>query len=147
MLPAHSILKEEINRFKLLLHSGIPEEEAIFSFGASVDHPDVRLFCTALLLARKEGSSLGACLQRLIRFTRQRQAFRRKAKAAVAMQRLSSFGIVGCSLVIGVMQIGMNHESFLIAWQHSLGRVLLLSGAILLGSGLCWMLYLARSRI
>jgi Flp pilus assembly protein TadB len=147
MLPESSVLRREIGLFKTQIQSSSSEEEAIFSFASSVNHPDVRLFTTALLLSRKEGSSLGACLQRLNRFTRQRQAFRRKAKAAVAMQRLSSFGIVGCSLLIGVMQLGMNHQSFIEAWNHPLGRLLLSGGGSLLCIGFIWMLYLGRSKI
>lgn len=147
MLPPTSLLRHEIERFRTQLAAGVPEEEAIFSFASTVHHPDVRLFTTALLLARREGSSLGGCLQRLNRFTRQRQAFRRKAKSAVAMQRLSSFGIIGCSLLIGVMQIGMNQESFFEAWHHPLGRILLASGGSLLAAGFAWILYLGRTRL
>ena len=147
LLPAESLLRSEIEAFEAKINSGASDEEAIFSFGSSINHPDIRLFTTALLLARKEGSSLGACLQRLNRFTRQRQGFRRKARAAVAMQRLSSFGIAGCSLVIGGMQIFTNASGFSAAWNHPLGFWLLVSGASLLFTGMAWMMYLGRSRI
>jgi Flp pilus assembly protein TadB len=90
---------------------------------------------------------LGACLQRLNKVTRHRQSFRRKAKAAIAMQKLSSFGIVGCSLLIGVIQISMNPDNFFKAWSHPLGGMLILFGLVLSSVGITWMLYLGRDKV
>lgn len=147
MLSEKSVLRIELESLLKKLESGFPEEEAIFSFGKSIQHPDISLFTTALILSRREGSSLGACLQRLTKVTRQRQSFRRKAKSAVAMQRLSSFGIAGCSALIGFGQIFMNPQGFNQAWHHPMGFSLLLTGLGLLLGGLVWMLYIARSRV
>ena len=88
MLPDKSALRIELTKLSQRLDSGESEEDAILSFGESVGHPDVSLLTTSLILARRQGSSLGACLGRLNKVTRQRQSFRRKAKAAVAMQRI-----------------------------------------------------------
>ena len=146
-LPKTSLLRQEIQIFNRSLDAGMGEEEAIISLGQRINHPDIKLFVTTLLLARAEGSSLGVCLQRLNQFTRQRQAFRREAKTAVAMQKLSSFGICGCGLVIGLMQLVMNGESMKQAFHHPLGFLLLSSGSGMLAIGLIWMLYLGRSRL
>jgi tight adherence protein B len=147
MLPLQSPLKIELNKLNQKLESGESEEDAILSFGESIGHPDVVLLTTSLLLARREGSSLGACLQRLNKVTRQRQSFRRKSKAAVAMQRLSSFGIAGCSLVIGGMQVAMNPDAFMQSLHHPLGRMFVGFGVVLMFVGTAWMLFIGRSRV
>lgn len=147
MYPESSELRKELSILCESLNAGTSEEDAFLAFGSSIAHPDIRLFSAALILSRKQGSSLGACLQRLTKVTRQRQSFRRKSRAAVAMQRMSAFGIAGCSVLIGGMQIGMNPKNFIDSWHHPLGHTLIVSGILLLTIGLSWMLRLGRSRI
>lgn len=147
MYPITSELRKELSKLCEQLESGTSEEEAFLKFGSSIAHPDIRLFSAALILSRKQGSSLGNCLQRLTKVTRQRQSFRRKSRAAVAMQRMSAFGIAGCSVLIGGMQAGMNPKNFIDSWHHPLGFKLIASGITLLSLGLIWMLRLGRTRI
>ena len=116
-------------------------------FAENVAHPDICLFRTSLLLARKEGASLAPSLQRLNRVTRQRQSFRRKIKAALAMQKLSSIGIAGCAVVIGVIQVLTNAQAFQEALMHPLGQKVLAAGLVLIAGGVLWMMRLSRARV
>lgn len=147
MYTEKSEIRKELITLQQKIESGIAEEEALLQFGSTINHPDIKLFSSALVLSRKQGSSLGNCLQRLCRVTRHRQSFRRKSRAAIAMQRLSAFGIAGCSLLIGGMQVAMNSKNVLDAWHHPLGSKMLMSGICLLFLGIVWMLQLGKRRV
>lgn len=142
-----SIMCSELESINTALQEGLSEDSAIARFGSRVRHPDIRLFRMAFALARKEGASLSYCLQRLARVTRQRQSFRRKTRGAVAMQKLSAFGIAGCTLLIGAIQGVTNRGAFVEAFMHPIGRVLLILGLVLVGVGIIWMLRMAKIRV
>lgn len=132
--------KEEMER-------GTPEDEVLKRFALSIPHPDINLFRTAFILSRKHGSSISSCLERLVRVTRQRQSFRRKISAAVALQKLSSIGILLCAVAIGCMQIMTNPAAFHDSLAHPMGIRMLAAGALLMFVGVGWMLRLTKRRI
>lgn len=142
-----SIMCAELESINTALQEGLSEDSAIARFGSRVRHPDIKLFRMAFALARKEGASLSYCLQRLARVTRQRQSFRRKTRGAVAMQKLSAFGIAGCTLLIGAIQGVTNRAALIEAFMHPIGRVLLILGLLLVGTGVFWMLKMAKIRV
>jgi len=147
LFASDSEIKKELEKLKIQIDDGASEESAVKGFASSINHPDIRLFTTAFILARKEGSSLSECLQRLAKVTRQRQSFRRKVRGAVAMQRLSAFGIGGCTIVIGLIQYTTNPEAMIQAVNHPLGFKTLAIGMGLITFGLVWMLNMSKSKI
>ncbi len=147
LFAERSVLREELRAFREAIERGESEEAAITGFAATVSHPDIDLFRGCLLLARREGSSLGECLQRLTRVTRQRQSFRRKMRAALAMQKLSALGIAGCACLIAAVQSIAAREAFLEALSHPLGIRVLSAGIVLIVAGVSWMLALARVKV
>lgn len=147
LFPQHSEVRREITALNLALQRGENEEQAIQGFAVTIEHPDIPLLRSALLLARREGSSLAECLQRLARVTRQRQSFRRKIRSGTAMQRLSAFGIVGAAGVIGAIQVVSNWRGLVETFAHPIGAPLFVGGVVLIVSGIVWMLLLTRGRI
>jgi Flp pilus assembly protein TadB len=147
LFNAKSEVRREIEILKSALERGATEDDAVKNFGSSIDHPDVKLFTTAFILARREGASLAESLQRLARVTRQRQSFRRKTRAAVAMQKLSAFGISGCAIVICVIQGLSNPEGIMEAFHNPLGVKLLSCGVFLIVGGLLWMLRISAQKV
>ncbi len=145
LFPNESVMHEELAAFVRELASGTREDEAIGAFASSVDHPDIELFRRSFLLSRKQGASLSMCLQRLARFTRQRQSFRRKIAASLAMQKLSAIGIGGCAAMIVVIQLVSQTESFFAALEHPLGFRMLVLGGLFILTGLGLMLRLATN--
>ena len=142
-----SILKEKLLDVLLNIQEGMSEEAAISEFAKDIKHPDIDLFRVAFVLSRKEGSGLYKPLRRLTKVTRQRQGFRRKAKSAVAMQKVSAFGILGSGVFIGIIQILMNRENFFKALETSIGIRFMLFGVTLVVIGIVWMLYMTREKI
>ena len=147
LFTKNSEVRRELETFTINLQSGMKRDEAIRLFASDIPHPDIRLFTTALLLNQREGASLGDCLHRLTRVIRQRQSFRRKTKAAVAMQKLSAVGIVVAFVIIVSMLASMNPDAFKTALSTKLGKALIFSGLGLTTLGAVWMTRLVKTRL
>ncbi len=147
LFQSSSEVSKAIKKFKIKIEKGISEEDAILSFANDIDHSDISLFRSSFLLARKEGSSIGECLHRLAKVTRQRQSFRRKIRAAVAMQKLSAFGISGCAVVIGIIQYTSNPKAMQMAMNHPVGHKIMIAGVFLIFMGMVWMLNISKSKV
>ncbi len=147
LFDTKSVIRAELEKFRGLIEGGMDETEALRNFGSSINHPDIVLFKTAYMLSRKQGSSLSETLHRLAKVTRHRQSFRRKVRSAVAMQKLSAFGIGGCAVLICLIQAVGNPKIVSDALSNPVGVKLLGLGAILIVSGLFWMLRMTRSKI
>ncbi len=142
-----SVLRKKIDEMLSLIQKGASEEEAIFSFAKDIKHPDIDLFRVAFILSRREGSGLYKPLKRLTKVTRQRQSFRRKTQGAVAMQKMSAFGILISGFFIALIQFIMNKNNFLLAFSDPLGLRLMLAGGVFLLLGIVWMIYMVREKI
>jgi Flp pilus assembly protein TadB len=143
-LPSDSVLAAELEQYHRSLTAGGDEDEIVDRLFRSVTTPDIELFKGCLRLSRKHGSSLAEPLHRVTRVVRQRQSFRRKTRAALAMHRMSAVGISLCAALIAVMQAVMNPNGIQLAISHSVGSKLLISGGALIAVGVVWMMSLGR---
>jgi Flp pilus assembly protein TadB len=143
-LPPLSPLVAELGRFKNALASGVDEIKAIEELFGGDKAPDLELFTRCLILSRRHGSALSEPLYRVTRVVRQRQSFRRKTRAALAMHRMSAIGIALCAVCIGGLQLATNADGVRIAMGSSIGIWLLSSGVVLVAIGLVWMLMMGR---
>ena len=147
LFPERSELRRELLRVRAAVEAGMSEDRIISEFASTIRHPDVGMFRSAFLMARREGSSLGVCLERLARVTRQRQSFRRKTKAAVAMQKLSAYCIGAWVVFVGFVQFAANPKGMSAVLHHPVGsRALFVAFAFVIG-GLGWMMRMARARL
>lgn len=142
--PEESPLRRELTEFRAHLGRGGDEVELLGALCAGYEHPDIELFKRCLILSRVHGSSLAEPLHRVVRVVRQRQSFRRKTRAALAMHRMSAIGIAGCAALIGFMQLTVNRKGILIAIANPAGVLLLVGGASLVAAGVAWMLSMGR---
>lgn len=147
LFQENSPIRDEVKKLRQGIEKGRSFENVIQNFASSIDHPDLRLFRSALLLSYQEGGSLAACLQRLARVTRHRQSFRRKTRAALVLQKISAIGITGCSAVILVSQFLMNSEAAMKTLHHPLGIRLIIFGSLLMLFGTFWMLKMCRVKV
>jgi Flp pilus assembly protein TadB len=137
---ADTVLVQEIEKIRQGIQDGRDEEELLEEFLALYESRDGELFKGCLILSRRHGGSLADPLHRITRVVRQRQSFRRKTKAALAMHRMSAIGIALCALAMGALQCGMNPESLELAFNHPIGGKILCGGVALISVGLGWML-------
>ncbi len=144
LFSSDSVVREYVVGFKAAIDTGVKEEDAIRELAQELEHSDLPLFKTALLIARKEGASLGVSLERLARVTRQRQSFRRKTRAAIAMQKLSAFGMIGCTLLIGLIQYFSNPHAIFDALQTPQAVMLIGGGVVAVVLGVVAILRIAK---
>ena len=147
LFSEESLLRKKIIEFENKLSKGKTEDEALVTFADDIAHPDLKLFRSTMILARREGASLATCLRRLAQVTRRRQSFRRKIKSALALQKLSTFGICGCALIIAFIQLASNYEILKEAMANPIGSIAIKTSISLILLGLGWMLYMSRRRI
>jgi len=143
-LPSDSPFKEEARLFKERLRAGEDEFLAIESFLGEDNCSEVELFKRCLVLSRQHGSSLAEPLHRVVRVVRQRQSFRRKTRAALAMHRMSAIGIALCAALIALMQGIMNARGVALAFTKTSGVILISFGGVLILSGVFWMLSMGK---
>lgn len=135
---------QELKGFKQRLRMGDDEFEVIEGFFAAEANRDVELFKRCIMLSRRHGSSLAEPIHRVVRVVRQRQSFRRKTKAALAMHRMSAIGIALCAVLITAMQVVTNLSGVKVALANPLGKLLLFAGGGLILLGVVWMLMMGK---
>ncbi len=142
--PKESALMHEVEKIRDGLAKGAQEEAVLETFLTTYGSQEGELFKRCLILSRRHGSSLAEPLYRITRVVRQRQSFRRKIKAALAMHRMSAVGIALCAMAMGALQYVMNPHAFTIATQHPTGSKLLIVGIALMVIGVVWMMCIGR---
>jgi len=143
-LQKGSPLVRELEQLRDRLSNGDEEEEALEAFLSIYGSQEGELFKRCLILSRRHGSSLADPLHRITKVVRQRQSFRRKVAAALAMHRMSAIGIALCAVAMGTLQLGMNPRAFDVALNHPVGGVLLIVGGALIVTGVAWMMVMGR---
>ena len=139
-----SVLGAGITTLKGELARGVDEERLIGSFMGGLSSADLELFKRCMLLSRRHGASIAEPLHRVVRVVRQRQSFRRKTRAALAMHRLSAIGIACCAIVIAGIQVAMNLPGIELAWRSKAGSTCLAIGLVFIVVGVGWMMSMGR---
>ena len=147
LFDSSSAINQELISFTRAIEAGQREEIAVQGFARTINQPDIDLFRRAFALARSQGASLSETLQRLARVTRQRQSFRRRVNAALAMQKLSALGIAFASVVILVIQWSANSAATAHAFADPVGFKVICFGVGLIVAGLMWMARLSNVRL
>jgi tight adherence protein B len=142
--PVGSEMQRELVSFSQALSAGGDEYETIDAFMLGVPSPEADLFKRCLTMSRRHGASLAEPLHRITKVIRQRHSFRRKTGAALAMHRLSAFGIALCAATIALIQFITNASAVRGALADSVGRTLLSIGALLIALGVFWMTRMGR---
>ncbi len=140
-------LRQELQALLGEFDKGVVPVKAIATFGQSVNSPDVELFQSAFRIAQREGASLGPMLLRLAKVTRQRQSFRRRTRSALALQKLSSLGILGCAVVIVLFQFVTNPQALELVLRNELASFVFGAGVLVLIIGGGLMLRLVNQEI
>ncbi len=143
-LHHESPLLHEVEKIRSGLSGECDEESLLGSFLMLYPSQEGELFKRCLIISRRHGSSLAEPLHRITKVVRQRQSFRRKIKAALAMHRMSAIGIALCATVMAGLQIAMNPGAVHIAVYHPMGGKLLIAGVSLIVAGVVWMMMMGR---
>lgn len=142
-----SLLSRALQQAEQTRQSTGSEQAAIHRLVQEIPHGDVPLLGESLRIARITGAAISSTLYRLAKVTRARQSFRRKANAAVAMQRLSTYGILGCCSVLLIAQSIALPGAIAQVFGDRPMTILFLGGLCCLGVGSWWMLWLTRVKV
>lgn len=137
-LDQDSMVRMEVEILIERLRLGLSEEQAINSFGETINHPELTLFVQSLLLSRKVGGTLSSTLERLAKQVRNRQQFRKKAKSEVAMEAGS---IMMISIVMSCLLfflVTTSPELILPALTHPMGKKVFQAGVAFVVVGYVW---------
>ena len=137
-LAEDSVVRAEVSLLLERLRLGLSEDQAISAFGEDVNHPELELFVQSLILSRRVGGTLSQTLERLAKQVRKRQEFRKKAVAAVGMER-TSLKAIACimgSLMIYLAFVAPN--LVLPALTHEIGSVVFQGGIATIIIGFYW---------
>jgi tight adherence protein B len=137
-LDQTSLVRAEVLLLIERLRLGLTEEQAISAFGEDVAHPELELFVQSLILSRRVGGTLSTTLERLARQVRKRQEFRKKAVAAVGMERSSLYMI---AVIMGLLMVYLAWSAPQLvfpAFSHPLGKKVFQAGIMLIVFGFYW---------
>ncbi len=138
-LDPDSLVRAEVEILIERLRLGLTEEQAISSFGEDIAHPEIELFVQGLLLSRRVGGQLSSTLERLAKQVRKRQEFRKKAVAAVGMERSSVWAIAGIMTALIIYLFVNSPDLVLPAFKHPMGMKMWQGGLALVLVGFYWM--------
>lgn len=137
-LSADSMVRAEVSLLIERLRLGLSEDEAISAFGEDVNHPELELFVQSLILSRRVGGQLSKTLERLAKQVRKRQEFRKKAVAAVGMERTSLKAIAAIMGSLMVYLAFVAPTLVLPALTHPLGSLIFQGGIATIIVGFYW---------
>lgn len=137
-LEPESLCRAEIELMIERLRLGLTEEQAIGAFGEDVAHPELELFVQSLILSRRVGGTLSLTIERLARQVRKRSEFRKKAVAAVGMERGSLYAIAVIMALLMVYLCFTSPELVFPAFSHPLGQNMIQGGFALIIFGFYW---------
>jgi tight adherence protein B len=124
-------LGPEFSRFYDEQRLGIDVRSALLGMQSRTDSLDLKMFVTAVLIQRETGGNLGEVLSNLADLIRQRIAMRSQIQTLIAEPKLSArFLAVLPVIVFGILSF-LNPGFFdPMTKEGSLGRVVLIAGAI-----------------
>lgn len=93
---------EEFHTMSTDLNLGLPVKDSMSKFIEQVDIPDVRMFCTAILIQRESGGNLAEILDSLSHTIRERFKLKRQISALTAQARISAYVMAAAPFVLFV---------------------------------------------
>lgn len=142
-----SLVKAELTVLLERLRLGLSEEQAINAFGEDIPHPELELFVESLLLHMRVGGAISSTLERLAKQVRRRQQFRRKAVAAVSLERNSIYAIAFVLTGLLCFLLYKSPELVLPAFDNALTAKVFEGSAALIVLGFYWSTTITRIRI
>ena len=117
---------------------GVPFDDAIQDLADRVDIVDVRILVTAILIQREVGGNLAEVLDNLASVIRARFTIRRQLRVYTAQGRMSGYVLAALPIVVGGIIYLLNPEYGALMFTHSLGRIFLVTAAVMQIIGYLW---------
>lgn len=110
---------------------GLPLEESLRDMAERVDLVDVKMLVTAILIQRESGGNLAELLDNISTTVRERFKLQRQVKVHTAQGRLTGYLLAALPIVLLLLITMLNAEYIAPLFEKQLGRLLLVSAALL----------------
>ena len=145
-VPDNSGLKLPLKELKDAINQGEPFENALNKFCRYFNSKEMVCFENIILITIEQGTSLAPILQRLLKVIRQRQSFKQKVGSALALQRISVYGIGACAFFVLVIQFANDKKGIFEALSTKVGTMSYLTGMSLISIGFYMMNQLLKKK-
>lgn len=117
---------------------GLPFDDALLGMVDRVEHVDVRIFVTAVLIQRESGGNLAEILDKLASTIRDRFTIRRQLRVYTAQGRLSGYTLAALPIVVGFLIYLIEPSYVTLLFTETIGNLLLAAGFTLQVIGYFW---------
>jgi tight adherence protein B len=117
---------------------GLPFEDTMLALSLRMPLIDLRMLVTAILIQREVGGNLAEVLDNLGDVIRQRFVVQRQLRVHTAQGRLSGHVLAFLPVVVGSIIYVVNPAYVGLLFDHPLGRLMLISAAVLQVIGFMW---------
>jgi len=141
---AGGILGKEFQRCSQQLAMGRAFDRVLMSLAARIRLVDMRILTTTLIVQRQSGGHLSETLERMAAVVRDRMTAARQIKASTGGGRMSTLIVAGIAPIATVVIYFLKRDHFVLLFEDTLGRSLLLLAIVLEVAGLIWIYLLMR---
>ncbi len=110
---------------------GLPLEDSLLSLTDRIDTVDTRIFVTAVLIQREVGGNLAEILDKIAYTIRERFMILRQLRVYTAQGRMTGYLLSGLPIAVGFVLFLLNPEYMTVLFEDPVGRVMLVSAAVM----------------
>jgi tight adherence protein B len=131
----HPPANQEFHRVLTEASLGRPMDDALLEMAERMASKNFEFAITAVTIQRQVGGSLATLFDMVADTVRQRQQFARKIRALTAMGRMSAYTLIGIPFFLAGVITLVNRSYMRPLYFTHTGRMLLLTGLVMIGIG------------
>lgn len=133
LLARESLVRREVERLLDALRRGVPKEQAVAAFGATVAQPDLPLFRSAFLLALEHGGRFSPTLLRLASVSKDRGVLIKSALVSTATMRMTANILLALAPAILIMTSLRAKDYWTTFFHHPVANAVASCGILIIG--------------
>ena len=131
----HPPANQEFHRVLTEASLGRPMDDALLEMAERMASKNFEFAITAVTIQRQVGGSLATLFDMVADTVRQRQQFARKIRALTAMGRMSAYTLIGIPFFLAGVITLVNRSYMRPLYFTHTGRMLILTGLVMIGIG------------
>lgn len=132
LLSATSLVRLEVRALTEKLQRGVPREEAVREFAASIRQPDLELFRSAFLLVLENGGRFSPTLLRLAAVSNNRAQLIRSAAVSTASMRMTANILLVVAPILVLLLAARTENYWDTFFNHPVANVLASTGIVVI---------------
>ena len=132
LLTKGSLVRKEVERLLDNLQRGLPKEDALASFGASIRQSDLQLFRSAFLLVLDNGGRFAPTLERLAMVSKERSNLINSALVSTATMRMTANILLAVTPVILLIIAARTDDFWELFINHPTANLIASTGVVMI---------------